>query len=135
MRRKGNRTWYKQVLITKKLCYSDSYRWWELNSCSSYTRLTHDSPSERVWLGVSLEIIPIFTTKLKCQSVISISECQISDTDNWGKTKSLSKKIWKEHWRNNNFEETITWNIGVMPVPPASIPNALTLPGWYLNLP
>lgn len=28
-----------------------------------------------------------------------------------------------------------TWNIGVMPDPPASIPNALTWPGWYLKRP
>lgn len=28
-----------------------------------------------------------------------------------------------------------TWNMGVIPEPPASMPNALTWPGWYLKRP
>jgi len=28
-----------------------------------------------------------------------------------------------------------TWNMGVIPEPPAIMPNALTWPGWYLKRP
>jgi hypothetical protein len=34
-----------------------------------------------------------------------------------------------------NFAPCFTWNIGVIPDPPANIPNPLTCPGWYLKRP